>query len=165
MFHRLLALPDDVRAAFDPSSLRLVLHGAAPCPVDVKRRMIEWWGPVIEEYYAATEGGGTYITAKEWLAKLGSVGKARMAGWLQGGGRGHSWRPSRIGAREPMIDPAAATAERCSRDFTFQTLLMMRRGPRSSYKPVLQSQLELKSHRHPWSEAALNSYFWTFENR
>ena len=76
MFHRLLALPDEVRAGFDPSSLRLVLHGAAPCPVDVKRRMIEWWGPVIEEYYAATEGGGTYITAKEWLARPGSVGKA-----------------------------------------------------------------------------------------
>jgi len=76
MFHRLLALPDEVRDAFDPSSLRLVVHGAAPCPVDVKRRMIEWWGPVIDEYYAATEGGGTYITAMEWLAKPGSVGKA-----------------------------------------------------------------------------------------
>jgi len=76
MFHRVLALPDEVRDAFDPSSLRLVVHGAAPCPVDVKRRMIEWWGPVIDEYYAATEGGGTYITAKEWLAKPGSVGKA-----------------------------------------------------------------------------------------
>src|SRR3954469_1600445 len=76
MFHRLLALPEEVRNAFDPSSLRLVVHGAAPCPVDVKRRMIEWWGPVIDEYYAATEGGGTYITAKEWLDKPGSVGKA-----------------------------------------------------------------------------------------
>jgi long-chain acyl-CoA synthetase len=75
MFHRLLALPDDVRDGYDTSSLRLVLHGAAPCPVDVKRRMIEWWGPVIEEYYAATEGGGTYITAKEWLERPGSVGR------------------------------------------------------------------------------------------
>jgi len=76
MFHRLLALPDDVKQKYDLSSLRLVLHGAAPCPVDVKRRMIEWWGPVIEEYYAATEGGGTYITSKEWLERPGSVGKA-----------------------------------------------------------------------------------------
>src|SRR5205085_6403194 len=76
MFHRLLSLPDAARDAFDPSSLRLVLHGAAPCPVDVKRRMIEWWGPVIEEYYAATEGGGTYLNAKEGLARPGSVGKA-----------------------------------------------------------------------------------------
>src|SRR6185295_11549307 len=50
--------PEETRNAFDPSSLRLVVHGAAPCPVDVKRRMIEWWGPVIDEYYAATEGGG-----------------------------------------------------------------------------------------------------------
>src|SRR4051812_50046610 len=86
MFHRLLALPDEVRDAFDPSSLRLVVHGAAPCPVDVKRRMIEWWGPVIDEYYAATEGGGTYITAKEWLDKPGSVGKASAG--AAGAGRG-----------------------------------------------------------------------------
>src|SRR5256885_12745620 len=84
MFHRLLALPDAVRAAFDPSSLRLVLHRAAPCPIDVKRRMIEWWGPVIEEYYAATEGGGTYITAKEWLARPGSVGKATAGAAVEG---------------------------------------------------------------------------------
>ena len=76
MFHRLLALDDEVKQRYDLSSLRLVLHGAAPCPVDVKRRMIEWWGPVIEEYYAATEGGGTYINAKEWLERPGSVGKA-----------------------------------------------------------------------------------------
>ena len=75
MFHRLLSL-DAVRQRHDLSSLRLVLHGAAPCPVDVKRRMIEWWGPVIEEYYAATEGGGTYINAKEWLERPGSVGRA-----------------------------------------------------------------------------------------
>jgi long-chain acyl-CoA synthetase len=76
MFHRLLALDEEVKQRHDLSSLRLVLHGAAPCPVDVKRRMIEWWGPVIEEYYAATEGGGTYINAKEWLERPGSVGKA-----------------------------------------------------------------------------------------
>ncbi|MEY2421358.1 MAG: long-chain acyl-CoA synthetase [Acidimicrobiaceae bacterium] len=76
MFHRLLSLDDDVKQRYDLSSLRLVLHGAAPCPVDVKRRMIEWWGPVIEEYYAATEGGGTYINSQEWLERPGSVGKA-----------------------------------------------------------------------------------------
>jgi long-chain acyl-CoA synthetase len=76
MFHRLLALPDEVRASYDVSSLVHVLHGAAPCPVEVKRRMIEWWGPVIFEYYAATEGGGTSITPEEWLAKPGSVGRA-----------------------------------------------------------------------------------------
>ena len=58
MFHRLLSLPDDVRAAADVSSLRIVLHGAAPCPVPVKQAIIEWLGPVVLEYYAATEGVG-----------------------------------------------------------------------------------------------------------
>ena len=78
MFHRLLSLDDDAKQRYDLSSLKLVLHGAAPCPVDVKRRMIEWWGPVIEEYYAATEGGGTYINSKDWLERPGSVGKANI---------------------------------------------------------------------------------------
>jgi long-chain acyl-CoA synthetase len=75
MFHRLLALPDDVRAAHDLSSLRFVLHGAAPCPVEDKRGMIEWLGPVVYEYYAATEGGGTFVDSDEWMAKPGTVGK------------------------------------------------------------------------------------------
>jgi long-chain acyl-CoA synthetase len=77
-FVRLLALPDDVKRRYDVSSLRHVIHGAAPCPPEVKRRMIEWWGPVLEEYYASTEGvGGTIIFSDEWLRKPGSVGKAR----------------------------------------------------------------------------------------
>src|SRR4030095_9864828 len=75
MFHRLLALPDEVRANADVSSLRLVFHGAAPCPVSVKARMIDWWGPVLLEYYAATEGGGTFVTSADWLNKPGTVGK------------------------------------------------------------------------------------------
>jgi long-chain acyl-CoA synthetase len=74
-FHRLLELPDDVRARYDVSSLRCMIHGAAPCPNEIKRRMLDWWGPVVTEYYAATEGGGTAISAAEWLAKPGSVGK------------------------------------------------------------------------------------------
>jgi long-chain acyl-CoA synthetase len=73
-FHRLLALPDDVRAKYDLSSLRVMIHGAAPCPIEVKQRMLDWWGPVVTEYYAATEGGGTAINAEEWLRKPGSVG-------------------------------------------------------------------------------------------
>jgi long-chain acyl-CoA synthetase len=76
MFHRLLALPDEVKSKYDLSSLRLVVHGAAPCPVAVKQQMIEWLGPVVDEYYAATEGGGTYVTSKEWLERPGTVGKA-----------------------------------------------------------------------------------------
>jgi long-chain acyl-CoA synthetase len=76
MFHRLLALPDDVKQRYDVSSLRLVVHGAAPCPVAVKQQMIEWFGPIVEEYYAATEGGGTYVRSNEWLERPGTVGKA-----------------------------------------------------------------------------------------
>jgi len=74
MFHRLLGLPDDVRAAANTSSLQSVIHAAAPCPVDVKHRMIEWWGPVIYEYYAATEGGGSYVNSEQWLERPGTVG-------------------------------------------------------------------------------------------
>jgi long-chain acyl-CoA synthetase len=77
-FVRLLALPEDVRRRYDASSLRHVIHGAAPCSPEVKRQMIDWWGPVLDEYYASTEGvGGTIIFADEWLRKPGSVGKAR----------------------------------------------------------------------------------------
>jgi long-chain acyl-CoA synthetase len=75
-FHRLLALPDEVKQRYDVSSLRHVVHAAAPCPIDVKRRMLEWWGPVIHEYYAASEGGGTLVTPEEWLQYPGTVGKA-----------------------------------------------------------------------------------------
>jgi long-chain acyl-CoA synthetase len=76
-FVRFLRLPDEVRAGFDGSSLRCVYHTAAPCPPVVKRQMIDWWGPVIFETYAATDAGiGTIITSEEWLAKPGSVGKA-----------------------------------------------------------------------------------------
>lgn len=75
-FHRLLALPEAVRKQADVSSLRHMVHAAAPCPVDVKRRMLEWWGPVIYEYYAASEGGGTLVTPQEWLEYPGTVGRA-----------------------------------------------------------------------------------------
>ena len=75
-FQRLLALPDDVRAKYDVSSLRLVSHTGAACPVDVKRAMIDWFGPVLFEAYGATEAGSTNtITSQEWLAHPGSVGK------------------------------------------------------------------------------------------
>jgi long-chain acyl-CoA synthetase len=74
-FHRLLALPEDVRTKYDVSSLRHMIHAAAPCPIDVKHKMIAWWGNAIDEYYAASEGGGTLVTAEEWLAKPGTVGK------------------------------------------------------------------------------------------
>jgi long-chain acyl-CoA synthetase len=75
-FNRLLKLPDDVRAKYDVSSLTHVIHSAAPCPVDAKKKMLAWWGPCIYEYYAASEGGGTACTPAEWLARPGTVGKA-----------------------------------------------------------------------------------------
>jgi acyl-CoA synthetase (AMP-forming)/AMP-acid ligase II len=76
MFVRLLKLPVEVRDRYDLSSLRAVLHAAAPCPVEVKQAMIKWWGPIIYEYYAGTEGfAATFIGPDEWLAHPGSVGK------------------------------------------------------------------------------------------
>lgn len=75
MFSRLLKLPDAVKARYDVSSLTHVIHGAAPCPIDVKRAMLEWWGDCIYEYYAASEGGGTLATPADWRAKPGTVGK------------------------------------------------------------------------------------------
>jgi long-chain acyl-CoA synthetase len=73
-FVRLLDLPQETRDQYSVASLRNMIHGAAPCPQEVKRQMIEWWGDTIQEYYAATEGGGTVIGAKEWMEKPGSVG-------------------------------------------------------------------------------------------
>jgi long-chain acyl-CoA synthetase len=74
-FHRLLALPKDVRDKYDVSSLRHMIHAAAPCPPEIKKQMIEWWGNAVDEYYAASEGGGTIVGAQEWLQKPGTVGK------------------------------------------------------------------------------------------
>jgi long-chain acyl-CoA synthetase len=76
MFVRLLKLPRYIRAMYDLSSLKFVVHAAAPCPIDVKRAMIDWWGPVINEYYGATETGAiTFCTSEEWLAHPGTVGR------------------------------------------------------------------------------------------
>ena len=76
-FVRMLKLPEAVRAKYDVSTLKCAIHAAAPCPVPVKRAMIDWWGPVLMEYYAGTEGNGfTFITSAEWLQRPGSVGRA-----------------------------------------------------------------------------------------
>ena len=75
MFHRMLQLPEDVKARYDVSSMQFLVHGAAPCPVHIKQAMIEWFGPIIWEYYAATEGGGGFLVgSEEWLTKPGTVG-------------------------------------------------------------------------------------------
>ena len=77
MFIRLLALPEEVRTRYDLSSLQTVIHAAAPCPIPVKQAMIEWFGPIIDEFYAGSEGNGhVKITSQEWLERPGSVGRA-----------------------------------------------------------------------------------------
>nr|WP_106188637.1 acyl-CoA synthetase [Umezawaea tangerina] len=77
MFVRMLKLPDGVRRAHDTSSMRCAVHSSAPCPRSVKQAMIDWWGPVLEEYYASQEAAGiTMISSAEWLERRGSVGRA-----------------------------------------------------------------------------------------
>jgi long-chain acyl-CoA synthetase len=79
MFSRLLKLPEAVRRRYDLSSLEIAIHAAAPCPVPVKEQMIEWWGPIIQEYYGATEGlGFTACDSAEWLAHRGTVGRVLL---------------------------------------------------------------------------------------
>ena len=76
MFVRMLRLPAEEREQYDVSSLQFAIHAAAPCPVAVKRQMLEWWGPIIHEYYAGTEDiGSSFIGPEEWLAHPGSVGR------------------------------------------------------------------------------------------
>ncbi|MQY23589.1 acyl-CoA synthetase [Nocardia macrotermitis] len=79
MFVRMLKLDDAIRSKYDVSSLQVAIHAAAPCPVEVKQAMIEWWGPVLYEYYAATESiGVTLIDSEQWLERPGSVGKSAL---------------------------------------------------------------------------------------
>jgi long-chain acyl-CoA synthetase len=79
MFSRLLKLPDEVRRRYDLGSLEIAIHAAAPCPVQVKEQMIDWWGPIIHEYYGATEGlGFTACNSPEWLAHRGTVGRVLL---------------------------------------------------------------------------------------
>ncbi len=82
MFTRLLRVPTDVAARYDLSSHEVAYHASAPCPVEVKRRMIEWWGPILVEFYAGTEGGSTCIRSEEWLERPGSVGRHWTGGTI-----------------------------------------------------------------------------------
>jgi len=117
MFVRMLKLDPEVRARHDLSSHKVAIHAAAPCPVEVKREMIGWWGPILYEYYAGTEGSGsTFITSEDWLAHPGSVGRAAL-GVLhicdENGVEVAAGTPGRIFARGPhcvggfVQDPAA----------------------------------------------------------
>jgi long-chain acyl-CoA synthetase len=75
-FKRMLSLPDATKAKYDLSSMRWLIHAAAPCPIGIKQEMLDWWGPCVWEYYAATEGGGTIASPQDWLAHPGTVGTA-----------------------------------------------------------------------------------------
>lgn len=75
MLSRLAAFPESERGRYDLTSLKSIIHGAAPCPPALKYRLMEWLGPVLYEFYAATEAGGTYVTPEEWLARPGTVGR------------------------------------------------------------------------------------------
>jgi long-chain acyl-CoA synthetase len=79
MFVRMLKLPETVRNTHDVTSLKRVIHAAAPCPVKIKQQMIDWWGPIVDEYYSSSEGAGiTFIAADDWIERPGSVGKALL---------------------------------------------------------------------------------------
>ena len=79
MFVRMLQLPEETRARYRHDALRLAVHAAAPCPPDVKQAMLDWWGPVVFEYYGSTEQNGiTFVSSPEWLSKRGTVGKAMI---------------------------------------------------------------------------------------
>ena len=98
MFSRLLKLPPEARKAADVSSLECIVHAAAPCPIPVKEQMIQWWGPIIVEYYAATEGNGlTYCTSADWLAHKGTVGKTLVGELVIVDDEGHRCPPGTPG--------------------------------------------------------------------
>ena len=98
MFIRMLKLPDAERLASDISSLQIAVHAAAPCPVPIKRQMIDWWGPILMEYYAGSEGNGaTFINSEEWLKRPGSVGKPRAGSLHICDDDGNELSPGEIG--------------------------------------------------------------------
>ncbi len=111
MFVRMLQLSEEQRAAYDLSSLQLAIHAAAPCPPDVKQAMIDWWGPILVEYYSSTEACGfTVINSQEWLSKRGSVGRSMLG-------------PVHIcgddGAELPIGEPGLVYFERDTRPFEY----------------------------------------------
>lgn len=98
MFVRMLKLDEDVRKKHDVSSLQVAIHAAAPCPIEIKEQMIEWWGPVLHEYYAGTEGNGfVAINSEDWLNHRGSVGKPVVGDIHVVGEDGEDLPPGEIG--------------------------------------------------------------------
>jgi fatty-acyl-CoA synthase len=122
MFIRMLKLEEEVRSKYDVSSMRIAIHAAAPCPVEVKRKMIDWWGPVIWEYYGSTEGAGlTIINSTDWLAHPGSVGRPIQCGMHIVDEHGAELPPGKIGkiyfSREEAIFSYYKEPEKTSRSY------------------------------------------------
>ena len=130
MFSRMLKLPDEQRLQFDLSSLEFTVHAAAPCPVKVKQQMIEWWGPIIHEYYGATEGlGFAACDSEQWLSHPGTVGKIVLGevhvmddemNELPNGSPGTLWFGS--GTEFSYLDDPEKTKESTSPDGTMTTV-------------------------------------------
>jgi long-chain acyl-CoA synthetase len=127
MFVRMLKLPKAVRDSYDLSSLKRVMHAAAPCPVDIKKQMIDWWGPIVDEYYASSEAiGSTLITAEDWLAHPGSVGKPMLGAVHIVGEDGIELPPNQAGeiyfeggySFEYLNDPTKTAASRETHGWT-----------------------------------------------
>jgi len=97
MFHRLLSLTESVRSQYDLSSMAMILHGAAPCPVAIKGALMEWLGPIVYEYYAATEGWGSFVTPEVWLERPGTVGKPEDGQVRIAGESGDALPPGEVG--------------------------------------------------------------------
>ena len=114
-FHRLLALPEDVRAKYDVSSLRHMIHAAAPCPIDVKHKMIAWWGNAVDEYYAASEGGGTLVTAKVPQSGLPRIEAIMNQCAVKLEERRELYRKSGWQSFDPNAVPYTADQVRCER--------------------------------------------------
>lgn len=99
MFVRMLKLPEDVRTKYDLSTLKGAIHAAAPCPIDVKQKMIDWWGPILVEYYAGSEGNGVTVSlSKDWLTHRGTVGRAVVGKLKILDEEGHELPPGEIGS-------------------------------------------------------------------
>ena len=113
-FVRLLRLPPEVRARYDLSSMKLALHAAAPCAIPVKEQMIDWWGPILYEYYAGTEGNGmTAITAAEWLEARVGWPRRSMASSASATKPASRWRRSpRARCISRAADPSSITTIR-----------------------------------------------------
>jgi long-chain acyl-CoA synthetase len=121
MFVRMLKLPEAVRSSYDLSSLKRVMHAAAPCPVEIKKQMMDWWGPIVDEYYASSEAiGSTLIAAEDWLAHPGSVGKPMLGAVHILGEDGNELPPGQPGeiyfeggySFEYLNDPSKTAASR-----------------------------------------------------